>query len=393
MFTRLRKAVLPVLVFAGGIGTFVVLQATKPQPESATEPPRPTSVYAKTAVRESARLTVETQGEVRARVATDIVVQVGGRVVEVSPEFIEGGHVRPGEPLLAIEATDYASAVDEAEARLAAAEVDLEQALADADVARKQLAGQPNPSPLALRKPQVAGARAALEAAQANLSLTRTNLERTRITVPFEGRIAAKSVDLGQFVVPGTVVGRAFATDKVEIRLPLTDSQLAALGVPIGYTAPPGAGPRVDLSAVVGGEAHHWVGQVTRLDAAIDPMTRAVFATAEVVDPYAGPMPLAVGLHVDAEISGKLVDQAIRIPADGLRAGGKVFVVDSEGLLDIRTADVIYRNRDTAVLAAGVEAGERVVVSAIRNPIPGMRLSIIGDSPEETAPAESLATY
>ena len=391
MLTRLKRALVPFAIFASGIGIFVLLQATKPEPESSVEIPRPTRVYTETATVASTQLAIDIQGEVRARINTDIVAQVGGRIVSVSTEFIEGGRVRPDEALLMIEDTDYRSALNEAEARLAASQVELEQALADADVARKQLMGQKNPSPLALKKPQVTRARAAIQAAEANMSLAQTNLDRTQISLPFMGRISSIAVNLGQFVSPGKVVGRAFGTDIVEVRLPLNDGQLGALGVPIGYSAEAGQGLPVDLTATVGGAVYHWVGRLNRLDAAIEPTTRTVFGTVEVTDPYVGEgMPLAVGLYVDANVSGRMIDNAISIPIEALRAGSQVFVVNELGLLEVRDIDLIHRNRDRVVLASGVQVGEQVVVSAIRNPIPGMRLQSIDDQPIEAGVSSDI---
>lgn len=382
MFTRIKKAALPLSVLAVGIGVVVLLNATKPNPESATQPPRPLSVHVEPAVRASTQLMVDTHGEVRATVRSEVVTQVAGRVMQVSPEFVEGGIVRAGEPLLIIDDTDYRAEVEQAESRLAGARVELEQALADAQVARKQLAHQSDPSPLALKKPQVARARAGIEAAEANLALARANLERTRISLPFDGRITGTQVDLGQFVAPGKVVAEAFASDRVEIRLPLTDSQLGALGVPIGYSAGSEPGLPVDLVATVAGQQHRWSGRVTRLDAVIDPRTRVIYATAEVANPYdlSPPevtMPLAVGLFVNAAVAGRIVEDTIQIPSAGLRAGDRVFVLDEDGRLDIRNVDVLHSNTEQTVLASGVDEGDRVIVSAIRNPINGMRLEAI----------------
>ena len=155
MLTRLKRASVPFAILAGGIAIYVLLQATKPQPDSSVEIPRPTRVYTQAAIIASTQLSVDVQGEVRARIDTDIVAQVGGTIVAVSPEFIEGGRILPNTPLLSIEDTDYRSALNEAEARLAASQVELEQALADADVARKQLAGQKKP--LATRAKKTSG--------------------------------------------------------------------------------------------------------------------------------------------------------------------------------------------------------------------------------------------
>ncbi len=387
-----RRAAWPIGVALAGVALFALLQVTKPKPAPSIEPPRPTSVEVVPSIRATSRPTVVAYGEVRPGVRTELVAQVGGRITSISPAFIEGGAFAPDEVLLKIEDTDYLAAVDEREARVAAAKVDLEQALADADVARKQLAGQKNPSPLALKKPQVARAQAALKAAQTALSLAQTNLERTQVSLPFAGRVQRQSADLGQYVGPGKVLGTVFGTDVAEVRLALTDSQLSSLGIPIGFSGEGENALSVTLSAVIGGEVHYWQGQLTRLDAAIDPGTRSVYGTVRVEDPYgsgAGEgMPLAVGLYVDAEIEGRPIIDAVQIMAEGLRAGDEVFVLDGEGLLDVRKVEVVHRNRSTVLLSSGVEAGDLIIVSAIRNPVRGMRLQAMDSAgiAERTGP-------
>ena len=376
-----RRAAWPIGVAIAGVGIFALLQVTKPKPAPNIEPPRPTSAQVVPSIRATSRPTVVAYGEVRPAVRTELVAQVGGRITSISPSFIEGGAFGPGEVLLSIEDTDYLAAVDERQARVAAAKVDFEQALADADVARKQLAGQKDPSPLALKIPQVSQAQAALKAAETALSLAQTNLERTRLSLPFAGRVQRQSADLGQYVGPGKVLGTVFGTDVAEVRLALTDSQLTSLGIPIGFSGEGESALPVTLSAVVGGNSHYWRGQLTRLDAAIDPGTRSIYGTVRVEDPYGsgaeGGMPLAVGLYVDAEIEGRPIIDAVQIMAEGLRAGGEVFVLDGEGLLDVRKVEVVYRNRSTVFLSSGVEAGDLIIVSAIRNPVRGMRLQAI----------------
>jgi len=379
MIARLKRAAWPVGVGVAGIAIYGLLQVSKPQPAPSVQPPRPISVEVVPAVRTTTRPTVVAFGEVRPGVRTQLVAQVGGKITAVAPAFIEGGQFEPGDILLTIEDTDYRAAVDERQARVAAAQVDLEQALADADVARKQLAGQKSPSPLALKKPQVARAESALKAAETALALAVTNLERTRISLPFAGRVESQAADLGQYVNAGKVLGSVFGTDIAEVRLALTTSQLSALGIPIGFDGGETGGLPTTLSASLGGDVHRWQGSLTRLDAAIDPTTRTVYGTVQVEDPYgmaqsSSGMPMAVGLYVDAEIEGRLVADGIQIAAEGLRAGDMIFVLDGEGLLDVRQVEVIHRSRHSALLASGVEAGEQVIVSAIRNPVRGMRL-------------------
>ncbi len=383
----IAKIVAPIGIVAAGIGAFVLLDLAKPEPEKKTDPPRPLSVYIQAAEEATIALRVSTGGEVRSRTDVNIVSQVAGRIMSVSPEFTEGGQVEPGATIVQIEDQDYRLALSQAEATVAAAEVGVQEALAQADVARKQLQGAKNPSALALKKPQVAQAQASLKAAQANLERAKLDLARTKITLPFSGRISEKMVDVGQYVGPGTMIGKAFATDVVQIRLPLNDSQLASLGLPIGYVAEPGNGMPVELNAVVAGKVQTWHGQLVRLDASIDRATRTLFGLVEVHEPYTEnvsqhEMPLAVGLYVKAEIFGRQLENATVIPREALRAGDNVFVLNDANRLEIRHVSVVHSTHEEAVIGSGIEPSDRVIVSSIRNPIPGMNLAALTEKPQ-----------
>jgi RND family efflux transporter MFP subunit len=367
------------VVIVLGAGITGLLLSKKPAPEKRDQAARPITVFVESVESAQVNLEVVTQGEVRSRVSIDLVAEVTGRITDVSREFMEGGTVVPDAPLVQIEATDYELALSQAEARVAEANVAVELALADADVARKQLIGTPNPSDLALKKPQVAEARAKLKAAGADLEQARVNLQRTRVSLPFAGRIAATYVDLGQYVTAGTPLCAAFATDRVEVRLPITHDQLAALGIPIGFIAEAGEGLAVNFTANVAGQEQQWTGELLRMDASIDSATRTLYAIAEVEDPYgvnasASGMPLAVGLYVTATVEGREIADAVKIPRNALRAGDTVYVLNAQGQLEIRTVQVTHSSPTHAVIDSGIGPGEQLITSTIRNPIPGMLL-------------------
>lgn len=384
MRAKLLKLSGPALVLGIAAGVVVLLKLSAPEPQTDEAPPRPVTVYTHLAQSTDAVLSVQTQGEVRARTMINLTAQVSGRVISVSPEYVEGGRFDPDTVLLEIDDGDYRLALREAEAAVAAAELSVEQALADADVARKQLRDVPNASSLSLKKPQIAEAKARREAAQAALELAKLNLERTHVRLPFEGRVARTSVHIGEVISMGATLAEVFSTDRVQVRLPLNNRQLSSLGLPIGYAAESDAAPLVDFTADVAGVTQHWTGRLARIDAAVDPSTRLIYATAEVDDPYGQGqseqgMPLAVGLFVEAEIAGRLLENTVRIPSKGLRPGNQLFVVDSSGLLDIRTAEVAHATSEHAIISEGLRPGERLIVSALRNPISGMALSTIDE--------------
>jgi len=379
----LKRAIGPLVVILLTVLTVGGLVRNAPQPEVGEVEAVRIGVYTESAKRTAASAEVTVYGEVRPRVQIDVISEVAGRIIEVSPSFTEGGSILAGEPLLMIEPRDYIVAVSEAKARLAAREFELAQALADADVAKKQLANETNPSALALKLPQIAQARAALEAAEVGLERAESDLQRTEVSLPFDARITQTSVDEGQYLGLGRTIASVFSTDVAEVRLPFTDADIAALGVPIGYEAEEGEGLRVRLSADTAGATRQWLGRLVRLDASLDPRTRTTFGTVEVRNPFAdseGAMPMAPGLFVSAVIEGRSLSDVLAIPAAGLRAGGRVFIMNDDDLLEIRSVRVAHANSDIAYLSNGISEGDRVIVSPIRNPVPGMALSSIQEA-------------
>ena len=385
MVSVLKRSIGPLVVILLTALTVGGLVQNAPQPEVGEPETVRIGVYTEAAKRTAASAEVTVYGEVRPRVQIDVISEVAGRITAVAPSFAEGGSIPAGEPLLTIEKRDYNVAVSEARARVAARELELAQALADADVAKKQLANEKNPSNLALKLPQIAQARAALEAAEMSLERARSDLERTQITLPFDARITQTSVDEGQYLGLGRTIASVFSTDIAEVRLPFTDADIAALGVPIGYEALEGEGLRVRLTADVAGATRQWQGQLVRLDASLDARTRTTFGTVEVRNPFAeseGAMPMAPGLFVSANVSGRSLSDVLAIPAAGLRAGGRVFIMNDEDLLEIRSVRVAHATNEIAYLSSGISEGDRVIISPIRNPVPGMALSAIQEAAE-----------
>ena len=377
----LKKISLPIVIIVAGLGSYQLLTELKPQPQKSDEARRAISVLVESVKRATIDSSVTTQGEVRAKTHVDIIAQVGGRVVAVSNEFVEGGRVQADVSLVSIEPSGYQSAVRTAEARQASAQVRVLQADADADVARYQLRNEPKASDLALKKPQVAEAQANARAAEADLAHARLNLARTRISLPFRGRIVDTSVAIGQYVTPGSKIGRAFADDVVEIRLPFNEAQIATLELPIGFIANADNARLVTITTLADHQ-HQWLGSLRRLDAAIDPSTRMLFGTAQVEDPYGQGasktgMPLAVGLFVRAEIAGPKLENVLTISPSALRAGNLVYVLNEDQQLEIRAVDVAFSNDTEVVVSSGLEVGEWVIHSSIRNAIEGMPLEII----------------
>ncbi|UHQ56051.1 MULTISPECIES: efflux RND transporter periplasmic adaptor subunit [Microbulbifer] len=385
MKKKVLKAAAPVMVLALGFGVVQFMSAAKPAPEKKEEEQRPVSLLFSEAREESVHLAVSTQGEVRAHTEIDLTPQVSGRIIAISENFAEGAGFESGETLIQLDDADYRLAVARAETGVRQAEVLLMQAKAAADIKRKQWESiNPNkkPTPLQVNQPQVAEAEARLRSARAELTDAKLNLARTRIKLPFRGRVISRDIGVGQYVTASMPLGRVFATDRVEVRLPLTDAQLQELELPMGFVASnDNPGPQVTLSAQVGRQQRQWQGHIVRTQAAVDQQTRLIYAVAEVKDPYgAGAsdgVPLAVGLFVTAETESVQERRATVLPREALRNADKVYVIDEEDRLDIRTVEVLSTSESRVVVASGVADGERVVTSTVANVVDGMAVQPI----------------
>ena len=374
----------PLLVIVFFIIAMNTIIALNKKPEEKKRAFNTLAVMADYAVQDDVRLEVKTQGEARPRTEIDLVPEIGGKIVYVSPNFIEGGIFRKGETLIRIQDADYKVAVVRAQAGVAQAEQVLVRENAEGEIARQDYEelGRGTPSDLALRIPQRQQAEAGLLSAQAELESMRLQLTRAEVKAPFSGRVRTKASDLGQYVSPGRTLGRIFSTNIIEVRLPLTDADLSKLDLPLAFVAKTKAdAPDVMLSATIAGKTRHWAGKIMRTDSAYDTKTRALYAIAEVFDPYGKGaseegVPLAPGLFVDAVLEGKQYDNVIVLPRDGLRPENKVYVVDDKGKVDIRDAVVIDTNADHAILRSGVEVGELIVLSPLERSRASMALKV-----------------
>lgn len=319
---------------------------------------------------------ISTQGVVESARQTKLAAEVGGRVMEISPNLKRGGEVEEGERLVQIDPADYRSALANSEVGLADADLALEQERARVEQAeldwKKLGRGEPT-NPLVLRGPQLAAAEARVGSSREQTARARRDVERTEIFAPFSAGVRSVNVEVGAVVAPGTMVAELYAIKDLEVRLPLSLEDF-------GFLSRDKNGEvkgEVTLTGKIGTRELSWKATPVRLDPEIEreTLSASVVVKVEAADRAAFPLP-PVGLFVDADLGGEILPDVAEIPRRGLLEGNRVITVDPEGKIDFRDVEVVRLTEKTAVVHKGLEVGDRVVLTRLTAPVVGMAVEV-----------------
>jgi len=381
---------LPLGLIAGSILVVIGLVTVAKSKHSEKKDEASAAVLVETVKAEpqSLNFSVISQGTVRPRTETVLVAEVPGKIVDVSPNFVAGGFFRKDEILLQIDDSDYHTAVKRAQANLASRQAQYADQKARSDQARKDwqnLGQKGEPSDLTLRKPQLAEALAAVQAAEADLQKAQRDLMRTSVSLPYDGLVRTKQVDVGQYVAPGTPLGVTFSIATAEIRLPLTSRDIAYLQLPSATGLDKSSRPRVRLTADSSGISGEWQAEIIRTEGVVDESSRVIYAVAQIIDPYAAlgksnQSELKIGTFVRAEIQGLRANNVTVLPRSVLRPDDTVLVANKDRKLEIRPVEVLRAEPESVYIGSGLEAGELVIKTIIEAPVPGTLLAISGET-------------
>ena len=386
-----NRKLIPIAIFGGLLLIAVIIRMNPPE-----APQRPVfsgpvmTVETQVVAETNYPIVLESYGTVQPRTRSILVAQVGGQIVSVNPNVRDGGFFEEGDVLANIDARDY-----EADVRIAGALLmDARQTLAEAEARTNQAQedwarlGNTGEAPdLVLRIPQLKAAQARIISAESTLQKADLDLERTNIVAPFAGRILRKLVDLGQVVSPNTQLAEIYATDVVEIRLPVRNRDLPFIDLPESYRytgVTRKSGGRVEIRSQLGGD-ESWEAILVRTEGAIDEIARQLHVIAQIDDPFGRDheyhAPLKIGQYVTARMEGKTLPRALVIPNNTIYQGAYVYIVEDE-ILRRRNIEIAWQNDDEAVIGAGLEPGDLLVTTPLGQVTSGIRVTIVGEAGE-----------
>lgn len=304
------------------------------------------------------QIVFQTTGTVVARTEVNIVPQVSGRIVEVAPDFYDGGLFEGSSTLFRIDPRDYEFEVQRLQAEVAKAKtaLQLEQAEVEAALQEWIQMNDDLPAPeLVARKPQIAEAEANLKAARAQLKNAELDLARTHFDLPTAGRILSSQIANGQFVQAGQSYGAVFYNDSLEVSASLEGEELQWLLET--------KDPKIVIEVDYMGRILRYQGQLNRSVAAIDANTR--FATLRFGFQQA-PKELLPGVFAHIIVQGPTFQNIARLPASALQQDGCIWFVDSENRLRRFAPEIIFREADF-IAVSNLED----IATVVTNDLPG----------------------
>jgi RND family efflux transporter MFP subunit len=381
------KKLIPVAIFGGLILLAVLIKMNPPEAQQRENFGGPQMVVETTTVeKQDYKVRLQSYGTVQPRTQSMLVAQVRGQIVSVNENVRDGGFFEKGDILGQIDPRDYEADVRISEASLA----DARQALAEAEARSNQALedwerlGNTGDAPdLVLRVPQLEAAKARVSSAKSSLQKANLDLERAQIVAPFAGRILRKLVDVGQVVSPNTQLAEIYATDVVEIRLPIRNRDLGFIDLPERFRFADANGANnaaVTIhSDLIGDET--WDAHLVRTESAIDETARQLHVIAQIEDPFGpaniGRSPLKIGQYVTAEIEGSALSEVLVVPNSTIYQGSYVYIVEDD-LLRRKDVVIAWQNDNDAIISDGIKDGDQLVTTALGQVTSGLRVAVAG---------------
>jgi RND family efflux transporter MFP subunit len=358
----MKQLILILLTLALAVGVGYWLMETKPDIKKRSKKPSIPVVKIVSIKKQSYQLKIHASGSVKAHTETTLVAEIAGKITRVDHTFAVGNYINKNQTLLTIDKTDYLNNIELAKSEIAQKQLALEEQIAQANLAKQDwdLFGEKKktPSKLAMREPHIKSAKAALKSAKLRIQQAEVNLARSTVKAPYTGRVLERSVAIGQYVTPGTKLGKIFATDYVEVHLPLSLADYEQLNLPEHYQGEkqptPKNLPLVTFYTHTGTTRHQWQGKLVRSAATLNENTRQISVIAHINTPFSrsktGTPPVKIGQFLQAEISAKRLTNVALIPSSAVRENREILLLDGDKI-QRQIISIIATDKDKVVIS------------------------------------------
>jgi RND family efflux transporter MFP subunit len=353
-------------------------------------------------------------GTVRGKREVLITPEVGGKIVSINPHFESGKIVRKGETLFAIDTSTIKVRIDQINGEISRLQAQIQTINQEAenirrnleiaadnvklaekevkknetlilkmmiseralDNSRQKYLGEKNSkinyeNQLAMIPLKIKELDAGIAIRKAELADSQLKLEKSEVKTAFTGLIYEKNVEISQVVQAGQSAGMLIDVSVLEIPVDLNEENVGHFN--FENFKKPGKYPCTVYWDAQKNNSAQWRGYISRIEK-IDQTSRTIRVVVEVAKSQSSSdIFLAKGMFCRVILPGKRYQDTIAIPASALRTNDTVYILE-EGKLQIEKVNILQRMDEEVVVGSGISDGDKVIISALENPVIGMEL-------------------
>jgi membrane fusion protein (multidrug efflux system) len=289
--------------------------------------------------------TIDASGTLQSNEEVQIQPEITGRVTGIF--FQEGTQVQKGALLVKIYDEDLKAQL---------AKLQLQQQLSKTTLERQENLLKIN----GISRQDVDVTRNQVSAYGADMEYTRTQLQKTELRAPFNGRLGLRNISLGAIVNNTTVITTLQQIDPLKVDFTVPEKYRTAIK----------QGDAVDFK--VAGDTQPYKGKIYAIDPKIDLATRTIKLRAIVPNPGQ----LLPGAFASVQISLRNMPNALMIPSQAVIPGtrDKKVIIAEAGKAKYVVVETGLRDADNVQITSGLSTGDTVITSGMMQLKPGMTL-------------------
>lgn len=347
-WTFIKRGLPAIIVFAGFIGLFNYLVATKPQVASEPAEPQIWTVKEVVVQNQSAQPVETAYGTVEASRKAELRFSVQGEVSWISPILRNGAVISQGEELARLDTTRYQLALDEILAQIAGEEAQGQSLTKQLDLRKKTLARTKRMASqnvvsdanlddaelaVAVTEGQLIASNARLAQLRVAERSRRKDIEDSSLKAPFDGTLSKVAIGLGQ--IASSAMPIAHITDQASLEVPFVAK------AEIYANAPQLLGQTVDIRWQSGArDVALAKAFIARTNAELDKIDGGGRLYAEIID--AEQTGIRPGAFVKIDFVGRSFENVAIIPEEALYGDNLVYINDN-GIARAKVANVVWR--------------------------------------------------
>lgn len=391
-----NRGILPLAAVLMLSGSFILVGCDNKEAKQAGNQQAP-EVNVVTVKKQSLNVTTDLPGRTAAFRVAEVRPQVNGIILKRN--FVEGSDVQAGVSLYQIDPAPYQATLDNAKGTLAQAVAN--QGIANLTVERyKKLTAtnyvskQDYDTAFATLQQN----NAAVLAAKANVETARINLAYTRVTSPISGRIGKSAYTEGALVTNAQTTAMATVQQLDPMYVDVTQSSNDFMRLKQELTN--GTLQQKNGKATVqllmeDGSQYPQSGTLEFSDVTVDETTGSITLRAIFPNPQQTLLP---GMFVRARLEEGVNNNALLVPQQGIthnqHGDATAMVVGSDNKVAVRQLTAPQAIGDQWLVTAGLQEGDRVIVSGLQKIIPGIQVTAKevntnAQTPEQSQPGNA----